>query len=62
MAEDRRDCYRLYVATHGETEPRLQAIRNPAALQWHEVRKVDHCWLAVDAVRHPVRISEDIPS
>lgn len=62
VAEVRRDCYWLYVATHCDAEPRLQTIRDPAALPWHEVKKVDHYWLAIDAVRHPVRISEDIPS
>ncbi len=58
VAEDRRDCYWLYVVTHCDTEPRLQAIRDPAALPWHEVKKVDHYWLAVHATTNPPRVEE----
>ncbi len=58
VAEDRRDCYWLYVVTHCDTEPRLQAMRDPAALPWHEVKKVDHSWLSVDAAGQTIRIRE----
>jgi superfamily II DNA or RNA helicase len=43
MAEDRRDCYWLYVVTHCNTTPRLrEPIRDPARLEWTEVKKVAH--------------------
>ncbi|MBI3973935.1 MAG: DUF3883 domain-containing protein [Chloroflexi bacterium] len=59
-AEDRRDCYWLYVVTHCHTQPTLYApIKDPARLPWHEVRKVDHYYLSVDAISHPIRLRED---
>jgi superfamily II DNA or RNA helicase len=43
VAEDRRDCYWLYVVTHCNTTPRLrEPIRDPARLDWVEVTKVAH--------------------
>ena len=43
VAEDRRDCYWLYVVTHCNTTPRLrEPIKDPARLQWTEVVKVAH--------------------
>jgi hypothetical protein len=43
VAEDRRDCYWLYVITHCNTTPRLrEPIKDPARLQWTEVVKVAH--------------------
>jgi hypothetical protein len=43
VAEDRRDCYWLYVVTHCKTTPRLrEPIRDPARLQWTEVVQVAH--------------------
>jgi superfamily II DNA or RNA helicase len=43
VAEDRRDCYWLYVVTHCDTTPRLrEPIKDPARLQWTEVVKVAH--------------------
>ena len=40
VAEDRRDCYWLYVVTDCKSEPQLQnPIKDPARLQWHEVKK-----------------------
>jgi superfamily II DNA or RNA helicase len=60
VAEDRRDCYWLYVVTDCKTTPRLQSpIKDPARLQWHEVRKVDHYWLAIDAVTQPMQVREN---
>jgi hypothetical protein len=60
VAEDRRDCYWLYVVTHCDTDPRLRATRDPGALPWHEVKKVDHYWLSVDAIKHPIRVREEV--
>lgn len=52
VAEDRRGCYWLYVVTGCATAPELQEpIRDPARLSWHEVRKVQHYRLDVDAMR-----------
>ena len=43
MAEDRRDCYWLYVVTHCNTTPQLrEPIRDPARLEWVKVTKVAH--------------------
>lgn len=43
VAEDRPDCFWLYVVTNCNTEPKLQApILNPARYQWNEVKKVQH--------------------
>ena len=43
VAEDRRDCYWLYVVTHCNATPRLrEPIGDPARLQWTEVVKVAH--------------------
>jgi superfamily II DNA or RNA helicase len=62
VAEDRRDCYWLYVVTSCDNEPRLQEpIRDPARLGWHEVTKVAHYYLSVDAMTGPMQVSEDMP-
>jgi hypothetical protein len=59
VAEDRRD-YWLYVVTGCKTEPKIQnPIKDPARLQWHEVRKVDHYWLGIDAVTNPMQVKEE---
>ena len=43
VAEDRRDCYWLYVVTHCNATPQLrEPIRDPARLQWVKVTKVAH--------------------
>src|SRR3989338_1747617 len=43
VAEDRRDCYWLYVVTDCKTKPALQEpIRDPTRLPWHEATKVAH--------------------
>ena len=60
VAEDRRDCYWLYVVTHCATTPTLQEpIKDPARFTWHEVTKVAHYWLEVDALTRPMRVRED---
>ena len=51
VAEDRRDCYWLYVVTSCVAVPELrQPIRDPARFPWHEVSKVQHYWLNVDTM------------
>lgn len=47
VAEDRPDCYWLYVVTNCKGEPVLHQRRDPAKLQWREVTKVQH--YAIDA-------------
>ncbi len=60
VAEDRRDCYWLYVVTDCNATPRLQnPIRDAARLDWHEVKKVDHYYLSVDAMTQPMQVRED---
>ena len=60
VAEDRRDCYWLYVVTNCGAEPELQEpIRDPARFPWHEVTKVQHYWLEVDAMTKPTELRED---
>ena len=52
LAEDRRDCYWLYVVTNCAGIPELQdPIRDPAQFPWHEVTKVAHYYLSVDALK-----------
>jgi superfamily II DNA or RNA helicase len=59
VAEDRRDCYWLYVVTHCRTAPELEEpIKDPARLPWHEVRRVEHYWLEVDALTRPPQFRE----
>ena len=60
VAEDRRDCYWLYVVTNCAAEPQLQEpIEDPARFPWHEVSKVQHYWLQVDAMTKPMQIREE---
>src|SRR5207245_2157357 len=62
VAEDRRDCYWLYVVTGCDTSARLEEpIRDPARLEWHEVTKVAHYYLSVDAMTRPMQVREDSP-
>ncbi|MFQ5849849.1 MAG: helicase-related protein [Candidatus Binatia bacterium] len=59
VAEDRRDCYWLYVVTNCKSEPQLQEpIEDPARFPWHEVKKVDHYYLSVDALTQPMQVRE----
>ena len=60
VAEDRRDCYGLYVVTNCAAEPQLQKpVGDPARFPWHEVTKVQHYWLEVDAMTQPMQIREE---
>ena len=60
VAEDRRDCYWLYVVTNCAAQPDLQEpIPDPARFPWHEVSKVQHYWLEVDAMTQPMQIREE---
>ncbi len=59
VAEDRRDCYWLYVVTNCSAKPQLQEpIKDPARLEWHEVTQVAHYYLSVDAMTQPMQVRE----
>jgi hypothetical protein len=38
--------------------PAPTVIPDPAALPWHEVKKVDHYWLSGDAAGQALRVRE----
>jgi superfamily II DNA or RNA helicase len=60
VAEDRRDCYWLYVVTNCATEPLMQEpIKDPARFPWREVSKVAHYWLEVNTMIKPMQVRED---
>jgi hypothetical protein len=62
VAEDRRDCYWLYVVTNCNDTPQLQPpIKDPARFPWHEVSQVQHYWLEVDALTQPMQVREEGP-
>jgi uncharacterized protein DUF3883 len=51
VAQDRRDCYWLYVVTHCNTKPQLrEPMKDPARFAWHEVTKVQHYWTDLKAI------------
>jgi superfamily II DNA or RNA helicase len=48
VAEDRRDCYWLYIVTNCAVNPTLQEpVRDPARFDWQEIKKVSHYQLSV---------------
>lgn len=60
VAEDRRDCYWLYIVTNCADYPTLQEpVRDPARFPWHQVTKVAHYWLEVNAMTKPMVVRED---
>ncbi len=60
VAEDRRDCYWLYVVTNCAGKPTLQEpVKDPARFPWHEVTKVAHYWLEVNAMTRPMQVRND---
>ena len=60
VAEDRRDCFWLYVVTNCAADPVLQEpIRDPARFPWHEVTEVKHFWMDVGAMTGPMERDED---
>ena len=59
VAEDRRECYWLYMVTNCANTPELQEpIKDPARFPWHEVIKVAHYYLSVDTLKQPMEIRE----
>lgn len=62
VAEDRRDCFWLYVVTNCGADPQLQEpIKDPARFEWNEVSKVAHYYLSVDTLTKPMQVREDRP-
>jgi len=62
VAEDRRECYWLYVVTHCDTAPHIEdPIRDPARLAWNEVSKIAHYYLSVNAMKQPMEVREGTP-
>lgn len=60
VAEDRRDCYWLYIVTNCSAQPTLQEpVKDPARLEWHEVTKVAHYYLSVNSMTQPMQVRED---
>jgi superfamily II DNA or RNA helicase len=59
VAEDRRDCYWLYVVSNCNADPKLDPIADPARLAWHEVSKVSHYYLSVDAATRPTVLRDE---
>lgn len=60
VAEDRRDCYWLYVVANCNANPELQEpVRDPARFAWNQVTKVAHYYLSIDAMTQPMQVKED---
>ena len=59
VAEDRPDCYWLYIVTNCATEPVLQdPIPTPARFPWREVTEVKHYHLSVNALKQPMEVRD----
>ena len=55
VAEDRPECYWLYIVTNCADTPQLQEpVDNPARFPWHEESKIQHYRLSVNAMTQPV--------
>ena len=50
VAEDRRDCYWLYVVTNCNAEPELRTIKDPASYDWRPVQKVQYYAMPASAL------------
>ena len=60
VAEDRRDCYWLYVVTNCAGAPQLQEpVADPAKFPWQEENKVQHYRLNVNAMTQPMVIRDE---
>ncbi len=50
VAEDRRDCYWLYIVTNCNASPTFTPVKDPAAKPWQPVQKVQHFSLPARAL------------
>ncbi len=56
---DRRNCGASDVVTNCKVKSQLQEpIKDPARFPWHEVKKVEHYYLSVDALTQPMLVRE----
>lgn len=56
LAEDRPDCFWLYVVTNCASVPEIQTpIKDPAQFSWNEVVKVQHYWLDINTMTKPMK-------
>lgn len=55
VAQDRRDCYWLYVVTNCDTEPTLAAVEDPAGQPWQPVQKVQHYTIQTRSIKGEAR-------
>lgn len=63
VAEDRPDCYWLYIVTHCATNPVLrEPILNPARMHWREVTRVQHYSMNVDEMAQPAAPPDAAPN
>jgi superfamily II DNA or RNA helicase len=63
VAEDRRDCYWLYIVTNCADLATLQEpVKDPARFTWQEVSKVAHYRLEVNAMTKPMMVRDDSAS
>jgi len=46
---------------HGHTSTLQEPIKDPTRFEWHEVTKVAHYYLSVDALTRPMQVREDSP-
>jgi len=51
VAQDRRDCYWLYVVTDCNATPSLATVKDPASRPWQPVQKVQHFTLSTGSLR-----------
>jgi hypothetical protein len=57
---EKRVAHIIHVVTDCSSKPVLQdPIKDPARLPWHEVTKVAHYYLSVDAMTQPMEVHEE---
>lgn len=60
VVEDWRACYWLCIVTNCSHKPQLQEpVQDPVRYDWHEVSKVAHYYLSVDAMTQPMEVQEN---
>ncbi len=61
VAEDRRDCYWLYIVTNCGAQPTLQEpVKDPVRFTWQQVTKVAHYCLGVSDMTQPMKIWQEL--
>jgi superfamily II DNA or RNA helicase len=51
VAQDRRDCYWLYVVMNCNSNPTITQAKDPARFPWQEVTSVSHYYLGIEKLR-----------